>query len=169
MSELKKNEIITKRNYMERAKIISDLLENDPTYLNEQWIIDQLINWMLVYNPDQIDHIEFFEECFLKSMRRRIGTERQQNNILRNNYIKEWINLIMEENEVSERGACDIFALKLLESGEEKWYNFDLTDGDFDLPKAIRRIYQKAKNEGENEFTWTVSVSVRELGMLSSA
>jgi hypothetical protein len=151
-----------KKHKMDRAKIISDLIAREPSYLNERWIIKEVVNWM----RDR-DCFDCLEEVFIKAPKMYALTIKKRTNIVRDFYVTRRIDQIMAEKGVGLIDACEIFVGQIrdfvtnLDKNKEDFmvdYNgniylgWDLTTNDLDLQNAIKRVYQIAKKNKSKRF-----------------
>jgi transcriptional regulator of met regulon len=153
----------------ERSKIISKLIAIEPSHLTEPWIIKEVVNWMRDRNS-----FDYLEEAFIKAPKRYASTEKQELNQVRDVFVRNEIDRIITEEGVSVRKACkrfvplipDImskfeayimsnFGADFLSNFEgDKYLGWDVTAGNHELERAIRQVYQNAKESPERLLPW---------------
>jgi len=126
-----------------RAKIISELIELEPSHLSEPWIIKQVIAWL----RDWHKHMDFIDDIFVKAPKKYAQTEDQRRREVRDFYVMDDIDKIIKETEVSIREACKILANRIYGTDNQFYLLWDTTNEDQDLEKSIRQIYTIAKKK----------------------
>lgn len=125
-----------------KARIISELIEIEPSHLSEPWIIKQVILWL----RDR-EYVYFIEDIFIKAPKKNVGTEDQKRRWTRDSILMDDIDKIIEETGVSVREACRVLLRRISESDERYYLLWDTTNGNQDLEKAIKQVYDNAKKK----------------------
>lgn len=146
MSAIKRKEKALKQK---RVKIISQLIELEPSHISEPWIIKEVI--YLLRDRNSFDIIE---EIFIKAPKRGTRTKNKKLNEARDFYVVNDIDKIIAEKNVSVREACSVLALQEYEKKERYYLLWDTNDEGHDLEKAIRQVYNKAKNPSTRCLPW---------------
>ncbi len=128
-----------------KAGIISDLVALESSHLSEPWIMKEVIAWL----RDR-ECLDFLEEVFIKAPKRAARTEDQRRNAVRDFYVVNDIDKIITGKNISVRKACEILARKEYEKEGRYYLLWDTTDLNLDLEKAIRQVYNNAKEKSAN-------------------
>lgn len=130
-----------------RVKIISDLIAIEPSHLSEPWIIKEVVAWLRDRNS-----FDYLEEVFIKAPKKAIRTEDQRRNAVRDSYVVNDIDKIVAERNISIREACKMLALQEYEKEGQYYLLWDTTDENYDLEKAIRQVYNNAKEKTRGHY-----------------
>ena len=103
-----------------KAKIISELIEIEPSHLSEPWIIKQVIAWL----RDR-DFADFIEDIFVKAPKRKVTTEKQKNKYMSDYFLIKHIDEIINDKGVSIREACRVLMNRIIHSDKRYHYSWD--------------------------------------------
>jgi hypothetical protein len=84
------------------AKIISKLIEIEPSHLSEPWIIKQVIEWL----RDRDEFADFIEDTFIRAPKKNTATKKQQEKYVQDYYLIKQIDRIRREKSLSIDKAC---------------------------------------------------------------
>jgi hypothetical protein len=170
-----KEKFIKSKSKHERSKIISYLIEIEPSHLTEPWVLKEVVNWMRDRR-----YFDFLEEAFIQAPKKYAPTEQKEIDQARDLFVLHAIDRIKAEKKVSERQACELFVLEIpdmnnifhtfypndpkraLEAEEksdfkgDKYLKWDITEKtqDQELGSLVRRVYRDAKNQPDRFLPW---------------
>jgi hypothetical protein len=126
-----------------QAKIISKLIEIEPSHLSESWIIKQVISWL-----GDRDCADFIEDIFVRAPKRKVATEKQKNKYMSDYFILKHIDEIINDKGVSIRKACKLLMNRIIHSDKRYHYLWDTEDAKQKLDgEIILERYKYAKKK----------------------
>lgn len=127
-------------------KIIIKLIKLEPTHLEEPWVVQEVIRWIMNHR-----HIDFLEEAFLHQKGRDRPTERERIENVKEYFLYKEINHIMKEENLSERKACQQLANRQADNPREIFPMWNEDNPDHDLEGVVRQKYLRYKKRLEDQ------------------
>ena len=91
--EVKKKEWLDLKSERKKKNLIVELIQLEPSYLAEDWILDQVVKWM----KDRQNNIDYITDAFIAKGKREELTEKQRNNLIRTSFESHKIGLAAEK------------------------------------------------------------------------
>lgn len=122
----------------QRAKIIIDLIKDEPSHIDELWIRREVEKWLL--NPDGRDYLDDIKPPTEKSQLKRV----------RDTMIFDRVEALRKQG-LTITKACKQLALDVYGRGVDRWLNLPVKDSDSELDEKIRKIYYVEKARQKNQ------------------